>query len=76
MFDYHLNQNIKQYVQFNPNNNEHRKIAATFLKTQSWKHTNVRFIVERPFVDVVTCITTKLAKYYAEKEFKEQTLTN
>lgn len=73
MYDSYLfNNSITQRVQFNPENPEHRKIVATYLKTQSWKHTKIRFMIERPYTDVVTCVTSKLARYYAEKEFKNK----
>jgi hypothetical protein len=58
-----------QYTIFDPSNREHRTIVYEFLRTKSWRHTNVRFVLERSYSDVIRMITEKLADYYMKNEF-------
>jgi len=64
-----LSQVGNNYVHFDPSNTEHRRLAAIYVNTRSWKHTNTRFEVEFPYTNIITMITTKLAVYYANAEF-------
>jgi hypothetical protein len=57
------------WVRFDPSIPEHRESAYTYLKTRSWKHATIRFVVDYPFSNIVTQITTQLSQYYTDKEF-------
>jgi hypothetical protein len=57
-------------VTFDVKNVTHRKAFNDFLKNHSWKDTNLRFILEHPFVDIPSMIHAKLINYYLTKEFK------
>ena len=56
---------------FDASNEEHRRVAKVFFDTSSWKHTNTRFIVERPYIDVVSMIQSKMIEYYTSREFDD-----
>lgn len=60
-----------KFTEFDPSNAEHRRLAAVYLKSRSWAHTDTRFVVSKPYTNVVTLITTKLATYYSSLEFKD-----
>ena len=60
---------VSRQTQFDPSIPEHRRIAALYLKDRSWRHTRVRFMVQYPYTNLVTMITTKLALYYTSAEF-------
>ena len=62
---------LSHYVKFDASNAEHRRLAAEYLQTRSWKHTQTRFIIQFPFTNVVTMLTTKIALYYTSKEFTD-----
>ena len=57
-------------VNFDVTNVEHRKSFHNFVKDNSWSNSNVRFILEMPFVDIPSMIRHKLLNYYMNKEFK------
>ena len=60
----------RPYVVFNPANKEHRGFYFQFVKTASWGHCPVRFVVPEDHGDLVTMIQRALVKYYVETEFK------
>lgn len=62
---------LAHYVKFDASDEHHRRLAAEYLQTRSWKHTQTRFIVQYPFTNVVTMLTTKMALYYTSKEFTD-----
>lgn len=60
--------NLNRKVIYNPNLDEHRKAYKKFVKTGQWKHTNLRFEVEAPYLDVPTTLQNKTLKYYMQKD--------
>ena len=61
-------------IHFDVSNKEHRRLAMQYLNTRAWKHTNVRFFIDRGYTNIVTMITTKLALYYTNREFADDSL--
>ena len=51
-------------VYFDVERSDHRSAARTFFKTGNWQHTNLRFVVELPWVDVPNTLQNKLLNYY------------
>lgn len=62
---------IRPQVVFDPTKKDHRKWAAGFIKTKSWKDCPVRFIVKDNSLDICNVVQRQLADYYITKEFKE-----
>lgn len=58
----------RPYVVFDPENSDHRSAYFEFLSTGKWGNSPYRFILEEPFVDLPTCLSSKMMKYYAEIE--------
>jgi hypothetical protein len=54
----------KHVSTYDPTIIPHRKAYAKFLETNSWKHTELRFDVEHPYVDVPTTLANKTLQYY------------
>lgn len=59
----------RPYVVFEPENKDHRRYYYEFVKTASWGHCPVRFVVPEDHGDLITMIQRSLVKFYSEKEF-------
>lgn len=59
----------RPYVVFDPSNKDHRRYYNDFVKTASWGHCPVRFVVPEDHGDLITMIQRSLVKYYVQKEF-------
>ena len=59
----------RPYVVFEPENKDHRRYYYEFVKTSSWGHCPVRFVVPEDHGDLITMIQRSLVKFYSEKEF-------
>jgi len=59
----------RPYVVFDPNDKQHRRFYSEFVRTASWGHCPVRFVVPEDHGDLVTMIQRSLVKYYVEREF-------
>ena len=58
-------------VAFDATNKEHRRFYHQFVKTRSWGHCPVRFIVpDGTGMDLVRMVQTELINYYVGTEFK------
>ena len=58
-------------VAFNAHNKEHRKFYYDFVKSHSWGHCPVRFIVpDESGWDLISMIQRQLLEFYVNKEFK------
>lgn len=71
----------RPFVVFEPENKDHRRYYYEFVKTASWGHCPVRFVVPEDHGDLVTMIQRSLVKFYSEREFnrvakKQQNLAN
>ena len=55
---------------FDPNDKEHRRWYYQFVKTQTWGHCPVRFVVPDDHGDLITMIQRSLVEYYVTREFK------
>lgn len=42
-----------RYVDFDPSSLEHQRLFKTFIETNSWKHTDVRFNLKPPHTNIV-----------------------
>lgn len=57
-------------VAFDPKNKEHRRFYFEFVKSHSWGHCPVRFIVpDESGWDLISMIQRQLLEYYVHKEF-------
>lgn len=59
----------RPFVMFDPSNKDHRAYYHQFVKTNSWGHCPVRFVVPDGFGDLVSMIRIVLIDYYVNKEF-------
>jgi hypothetical protein len=62
-------------VAFDATKSEHRRYYQTFIKTQTWGHCPVRFMVESLNTDLVSHINEKMLAWYIEQEFKNGKVT-
>jgi hypothetical protein len=60
----------RPYIVFDPSNRQHRSFYHQFVKTGTWGHCPVRFVVPEDHGDLVTMIQRSLIKFYVEREFK------
>lgn len=58
-------------VAFDVTDHNHRRYFHDFLKTDTWGHCPVRFMIESLNTDLVTYIANELLRYYDEKAFRE-----
>jgi len=58
----------RSLVKFNADDPIHRMWYFEFKKTKSWAKCPVRFAIENNFVDVPSCIESKLLNYYMHKD--------
>lgn len=56
-------------IEFDANNDEHRKHYANFVKYKSWGYCPVRFAVRSSRTDLNTQIERDMVDYYTLKEF-------
>jgi hypothetical protein len=59
----------RPFVLFDPSNKDHRAYYHQFVKTNSWGHCPVRFVVPDGYGDLVSMIRIVLIDYYVNKEF-------
>ena len=59
----------RPYTVFDPENKQHRRYYSDFVRTASWGHCPVRFVVPEDHGDLITMIQRTLVKYYIEREF-------
>lgn len=64
-----LQHNHRPWVDFDPNNKDHRRYYAEFLRNNTWGRCPVRFIVVDDGGDLLSLISEKLLTYYTEREF-------
>ena len=60
----------KPVIAFDPENKQHRKYWAMFLRDKSWVNIPVRFAFTENVHDIAYMINRQLAEYYVTKEFK------
>ena len=60
----------RPYVVFDPSDKLHRSYYHDFVRTSSWGHCPVRFVVPEDTGDLVTMIQRSLIAFYVNKEFK------
>lgn len=65
-----LHFNARPWTVFDPDNKDHRKWYADFVKSGTWGRCPYRFIVPEDHGDLITMCQRSLIKYYVEKEFK------
>ena len=54
---------------FDPENKQHRRWYFDFVRSTSWGHCPVRFVVPDDQGDLITMIQRSLVKFYVEREF-------
>lgn len=59
-------------VVFDPENTEHRRIVARFLKGEGWKD-GITFQIETPHMTVPATVINKLLQHHLQKELEEIT---
>jgi len=59
----------RQWVVFDPHNENHRRYYADFCKYATWGRCPVRFIMDDDSNDLITMIQRKLVEYYVTEEF-------
>ena len=59
----------RPWTVFDPSNKQHRKFYFDFVKTGTWGHCSVRFVVADDQGDLITMIQRSLIKHYVEREF-------
>ena len=64
-----LKNSNREVVSFDVNDKTHRKAYDTYAKTKCWGTCPFRFRLERPYLDVVTMIESKMIAYYTGQEF-------
>ena len=57
-------------VTYDPSLPSHLNAYKVFFQTNSWAHTDLRFEVEHPFVDVPTTLANKTLQYFFDKDSK------
>jgi hypothetical protein len=57
-------------VAFDPENKQHRKYWAMFLRDKNWSNIPVRFAFTENVHDITYMVNRILAEYYISKEFK------
>ena len=65
-----LNLSGRQWVEFNSEDENHRRWYGEFKKLKTWSKCPVRFIVSDNYTDVVQMIHEKLLDHYINKEFE------
>lgn len=66
---------MRPLVAFDPNNKDHRRYYAEFLRYGGWGKCPVRFVVpEDVGMDLPTMIRNSLIEYYVGKEFTAKDL--
>ena len=55
---------------------DHRRYFHDFLRTGTWAHCPVRFMIEGLTTDLVTHISNELLRFYDEKAFREYDKAN
>lgn len=66
---------MRPLVAFDPNNKDHRRYYAEFLRYGGWGKCPVRFVVpEDVGMDLPTMIKNSLIEYYVGKEFTAKDL--
>lgn len=58
----------KPVIEFDATNPQHRKDYALFIQTGNWRHTNTRYGVSDPGMEVQGAIQRKLLSYYTQFE--------
>lgn len=61
----------RPWVNFDPNNRDHRRWFAIFQRTGTWGSCPVRFIIADDSGDLLTMIRHRLIDYYVNREFKK-----
>lgn len=56
-------------VLFDPDNADHRRDYASFLKTNSWRGCGVRYVIDDSAGDLQARIQRSLLEYYVAQEF-------
>lgn len=54
---------------FDPKIRQHREIYAQYLKTGSWAHSPLSFVIDDDSLAVTFCIEKKMLDHYLKKEF-------
>jgi hypothetical protein len=62
----------RPWTVFNPDNKEHRAWYYNFVKSGTWGHCPVRFVIPDDHGNLVTMIQRKLVEYYVKNEFKRK----
>lgn len=53
----------REKIMFDPNNNDHVKDYASFLKSSNWVN-GCKYILEHPFQDIPSMINHKLVRHF------------
>jgi hypothetical protein len=64
-----MNLHQRPWTLFDPKNKDHRAYFNEFLKTRSWKHCPVQWIIGDSSLDIVHHISKLLLEHYTSAEF-------
>ena len=59
---------VRPITHFDVNNSRHRRLFTEFMRTNSWRHSPVRFTVSEEG-EQIAVIMRQLVEYYQRKEF-------
>jgi hypothetical protein len=62
----------RQWVSFDPMNENHRRWYADFERTKTWGSCPVRFFVNEDHGDLLSMIRSQLIQYYIKREFQDK----
>ena len=66
---------MREFVEFNPENKEHRAAYNVFLTTGSWGKIPVRFVARSAgTANLLGYMQRGLLEYYTQREFKNEEL--
>lgn len=56
-------------VVFDATNRAHREAYANFVQKGNWSDCPFQFVLEEPFMDLLSNINFKMVRYYMQSEF-------
>ena len=62
--------NARVWTVFDPSNEDHRRYYHEFIRTNTWGHCPVRFVLPDRQGDLISMIQRSLIKWYVMNEFE------
>lgn len=64
-----LLRSIRPVQVFDATNRKHRESFAKYVATNSWNHSDVKYVANQPTQSDVGVMTRQLVEFYTKKEF-------